>query len=205
MKDDEILLVNSFMLIRRFIEGRGGKFGIQKSIQCHVKQLYYRYGITRDEIESRLIYIFQKRDRHLKYDADRSSLENYVAWFVYYELLTLIEQCQDDKKKPKIVSLSGNNEGEKISMIGCSIEPYERQGINGLINSISPEDELIGEELMEMALEFFGNDDLSVLLGARDRKDEAHRLGIDYCTYCKRLKRKTLRFRSYLNNIGYFD
>ena len=132
MKDDEILLVNSFMLIRRFIEGRSGKFGILKSIQRHVKQLYYRYGITRDEIESRLIYIFQKRERHLKYDADRSSLENYVAWFVYYELLTLIDQCQDYKKKPKTVPLSGNNEGEKISMIGGSLGPYERQGIDAL-------------------------------------------------------------------------
>jgi len=205
VKDDEILLVNSFMLIRKFIEDRGGNLRILKIIQSHVKQLYYRYGITRDEIESRLACIFRERKRHLKYDADRSSLQNYVAWFVYYELLTLIDQCRDYKKKPKTVPLSGNNEGEKISMIGCALEPFERQGINGLINPNTPEDELIGEELMQMALEFFGHDDLSVLLGARDRKDEAHRLGIDYCTYCKRLKRKTLRFRSHLIDIGYFD
>ena len=205
MKDDEILLSHSYTLILKFIDRYGEKSKLLNSIRRHVKHLYYRYGITRSEIASRLFCIFEKRKRHLKYDADRSSLENFVAWFVYYELLTLIDQCRDYKKKPKTVPLSGNNEGEKISMTGCPIEPYERQGIDALINPISPEDELIGEELMEMALEFFGHDDLSVLLGARDRKDEAYRLGIDYCTYCKRLKRKTLRFRSYLNNIGYFD
>ena len=205
MKDDEILLSHSYTLIRRFIDRYGEKSKLLNSIRRHVKHLYYRYGITRSEIASRLFCIFEKRKRHLKYDADRSSLENYVAWFVYYELLTLIDQCQKHLKKPKIVSLSENNEGEKISMTGCPIEPYERQGIDALINPISPEDELIGQELMEMALEFFGNDDMSVLLGARDRKDEAHRLGIDYCTYCKRLKRKTQRFRSYLIDIGYFD
>jgi hypothetical protein len=60
-------------------------------------------------------------------------------------------------------------------------------------------------ELLREAQEFFGYNDLSVLLGATDRHDEADRLGIDYYTYCKRLNRNILQFRSHLKNIGYTD
>ena len=205
MKDNEVLLIDSLMLIMKFIEGRGGKIGIKTSILRNVKQLYHQYGITRDEIASRLFSTFRDRKRHLKYDAERASLENYVAWFVYYQLLTIKEQCRQHLKKWRTVPLSELDYGDKISRIGCSIKPYERQGVDGLTNPNTPEDELIGKELMQMALDFFGDDDVSVLLGARDRADEAERLGVGYYSYCKQLKRKTQQFRSYLENIGYFD
>ena len=202
---DETLLVNSLMLIWSFIDGSGGKFGILKSINRHVKQLYHRFGITRDEIRSRLGYTFQRRQRHLKYNPDRAPLENYVAWFVYYELLTLMDECQRHLNKSRTIPLSELHNGKKISRIGGSIDPYERQGADGLANYNSPEDEYIGKELMQMALDFFGEDDLEVLLGARERIDEAERLGINYYTYCKRLTRKVHRFRSRLQTTGYFD
>ena len=205
MTDEELLLVDCFMLILNFIKGRGGKIGIQNSILRHVKQLYHRYGITRDEIASRLFTTFQDRKRHLKYDAERASLENYVAWFVYYQLLTIKDQCRQHLKKSKTIPLSELYIGDRIPRGGSSIEPYEREGMDGLTNPNTPEDELIGKELLQMALDFFGDEDLSVLLGARDRADEAERLGVDYYSYCKRLKRKTQRFRSYLDKIGYFD
>lgn len=108
-------------------------------------------------------------------------------------------------KKSRTIPLSELYIGDRIPRGGSSIEPYEREGMDGLINLNTPEDELIGKELMQMALDFFGDDDLSVLLGARDRKDEAERIGVDYYSYCKRLKRKTQKFRSHLENIGYFD
>lgn len=203
--DDGILLIQSELLIGDFLEGRGGRFGILNSINRNVKQLYHRYGITRDEIGSRLKYTFLKRSRHIKYDSDRASIDSYVAWFVYYEVLTLMDECQRRLKRCRTIPLSELDIGERVSRIGASVEPYERQGSDGLTNYDSPEDEIIGKELMQMALDFFGKDDLEVLLEARARTEEAERLGIDYYTYCKRLKRKVERFRSHLEAIGYFD
>jgi hypothetical protein len=198
-------LINCLMLVWEFIEGRGGKHGIQKTVQRQVHKIYYKYGIQRDEIVSRLVCIFRDRNRHLKYDPTLSSLEKYVAWFVYYQLLTISSQCREHLKKSRTVPLSELEDGQKISKIGGSINPHEKQVIDGLINSDTPEDELIGKELMHLALDFFGDDDLAVILGARSRAAEAEKLGIDYFTFCKRLKRKTLRFRSYLKNLGYID
>ncbi len=204
MKDNETLLINCMKLIWDYIDGSGGKHGIHKSIQRHVKFLYHRYGITRPEIISRLFYSFQKRECHVKFDPSRSPLKKYVAWFAYYQLLTIKEQCRQHLKKSRTIPLSELFTGDRISRGGCSIKPYERQGIEGLTNSNSPEDEIIGKELMQMALDHFGEADLKVLLGVRDRADEAERLNIDYFTYCKRLTRKTQRFRSYLQEIQYF-
>jgi hypothetical protein len=205
MEGDELILIDCLSLILKFIEGRSGKFGIQKSIQYYVKHLYYRYGITRDQICSRLFYDFRNRKRHIKYDPSRSPLEKYVAWFAYYGLLAIKDQCLRHLNKSKTVPLSELENGEKISRIGCSTQPYEKQGIEALTNSVSPEDELIGKELLLMAEDFFNEHDLAVLLGGRDRHEEAVRLQIDYYTYCKRLNRKILRFRTHLENIGYFD
>jgi hypothetical protein len=193
------------MLMCEFTGNSGRKNSILGSIKHSVKHLYHRYGITRDEIVSILITKFQDRERHLKYDPDQSSLESYVAWFVYYEMLTLKERCRKDLEKSRTVPLSELDGGEKVSRIGCSIKTCERQGIDSVIDSRSPEDEIIGKELLQMALDFFGGDDVAVLLGARDRSEEAGRLSIDYYAYCKRLKRKTIRFKSFLEDIGYLD
>lgn len=64
---------------------------------------------------------------------------------------------------------------------------------------------MIGKELMQMALDFFGEEDLEVLLGAKDRAEEANRLGIKYDTYQKRLERKRQRFKTILIQAGYID
>ena len=92
---------------------------------------------------------------------------------------------------------------ETIKTIGQSIESFERQGIEGLINGDNPEDILMGKQLMETATEHFGNSDLSAILGMKDKRTEAMRLGLDYDSYRKRLQRKLNQFRSILNDDGY--
>jgi hypothetical protein len=205
MKTEEDLLVDCWMLIFNSLKGCGGKTSIHKAIQRNVKHLYHRYGIRREEIESIFCIKFRERRRHLKYDPGLSSLNTYVAKFVYYELLTLKELCRKQLDKSRTIPLSELENGEKLSRSGCSLNAYERHGIDAVINNDSPEDELIGKELMEIALKFFGEKDLSVLLGAKDRQTESARLGVDYFTYCKHLNRKTLKFRSYLKHIGYLE
>jgi len=205
LADEDMFQRECLEMIFQFLENRSGKFKINKSIQRLVKHLYYKYGLCRREIYSQLWWTFRKRNRHLKYEPEKSSLGTFIAWFVYYELLSLKKQCDQNLQKCRTVPLSEIENGQKISRSGCSLWPYERQGFDGLVNSVTPEDELIGMELLREAQEFFGYNDLSVLLGATDRHDEADRLGIDYYTYCKRLNRNILQFRSHLKNIGYTD
>ena len=56
---------------------------------------------------------------------------------------------------------------------------------------------------MQLALDFFGQDDLEVLLGVKIRSEESRRLGISYEAYQKRLGRKRSRFQSFLREMGY--
>jgi hypothetical protein len=76
-------------------------------------------------------------------------------------------------------------------------------GIEGIINDENPEDILMGKQLMEMAMNHFGDSDLAVILGLKDKRDEAKRIGLDYDSYRKRLQRKLNQFRSILNGDGY--
>ena len=206
MIDEDMILINCWSLISRFVKKRGRQTGLLKSVQYMVHCLYYNFNVERKEIISDLNDTFETRKRHLKFDPERSSLEKYVMWFVYYELLTLVQKRQKEFKEARknTIPLADLESGERIKdRIGCSLTPYERQGIYGLIDNISPEDELLKKELAQIAMDFFGPDDLAVLLGARDRKEEAERLGIDYFAYSKRLERKVQRFKSHLQDIDY--
>ncbi|BBO93224.1 hypothetical protein [Desulfosarcina ovata] len=74
--------------------------------------------------------------------------------------------------------------------MGTSIESLERDGVEGLIDEDDPERILLGKELLEAAVNHFGKSDLAVILGLKETRAEAKRLGIRYDTYRKRLQRK---------------
>ena len=61
----------------------------------------------------------------------------------------------------------------------------------------------MGKELVKMANDHFGDNDLAVILGLKSKRAEAKRLGINNDTYRKRLQRKLAKFRSILNENGY--
>ncbi|WP_155325613.1 hypothetical protein [Desulfosarcina ovata] len=77
-----------------------------------------------------------------------------------------------------------------IDTMGTSIESLERDGVEGLIDEDDPERILLGKELLEAAVNHFGKSDLAVILGLKETRAEAKRLGIRYDTYRKRLQRK---------------
>jgi hypothetical protein len=205
MIESDPLLDEATYLITKFIHDFDTKFKINGSIEKLIKQLDYKHGIERGELLSCLFEIFKKRERHLKYDPSKSSFEIYVAYFTYYSLLNLTIEYKRYLKRFNTISLSHMSEEEIISKPGKSTDYYERQSIEGLIDSVTPEDNIMFKELLEMATDFFGQDDLSVLIDEKDRKAEAKRLEIDYETYRKRLNRKCVKFRSILKANGYFD
>jgi hypothetical protein len=200
---DDDLLFDCLLLVFQFIDNRNREYKIQSCINRLVKYLYGKYRVYRDDIEGYLSKRFIERRRHLKYDPERSSLEIYVGYFVYYGLLDLICECQRHRERCLEVPLSQLNFGERVSTAGRPAENFEDFGIEGLTNRISPEDEIIGKELMELADGFFEELDLAVLLGAVDRKTAAQKMGRSYVNYRKHLNRQVARFRSFIKDYGY--
>ena len=204
MKFKTRLLIESYKLIYRYIR-QGGNLWINRSIQKNVKWLYHRYGITRKEIIEFLKWRFKSQKWHHKFNPNRSCLNTYVLNFCYYGILSLVRECKKHDAGINHIPLSQNPKGDKISPIGRSYESYEQRGSADLVDSNTPEELLIGKELMQMALDFFGKEDLEVLLGVKDRETEAERLGISYDAFLKRLNRKRARFQSILKKTDYLD
>lgn len=205
MKPETRILIESYRLITRFI-WQGSKLWMNHSIQKRVKWLYHRYGITRKEIIEHLKWKYKGQKKHKRHDPNLSCLKTYVLTFCYYGVLSLVREMRKHDAHLSLIPLDQYFQGEKINgRSGASYEPYEQEGIEGLVEPNNPEDILIGKELMQMALDFFGEEDLEVLLGAKDRTAEADRLGISYDAYLKRLDRKRQRFKTILIQAGYID
>ncbi len=203
MRDNDDLLEECWMLIFDYIELQNSRLRIQARISYLVKNLYGKFDVSRGEIIFKLYEIFKKRERHLKYDSSRSPLELYVAHFVLNELKTLICKCQKKREKRNEIVFSQLPHRETVSTIGRSIDPYEKAGLEGLVNPHTPEDYIIYNQLMDFAGRYFGQTDLEVLLGISDRKTTAEKLGRNYYCYCKRLARKVDNFRRIIKRYGY--
>jgi len=197
------ILAESCRLIYRFIY-HGGNIWMNHGIQARVHWLYYRYGMTREEIIEYLKWQFERQRKHRKFNPDKSCLETYVLNFTYYALLDFVRKCKKHEAGgKKEIPFSKLVDDESIDRIGSSIESFERQGIEDLIDEDDPENILIGKELMRMTTDYFGENDLSVILGLKSRRAEARRLGIKYDTYRKRLQRKLAKFISFIIDHGY--
>lgn len=197
------ILVDSYKLIYRFIY-HSGKIWMNKAIQKRVRWLYHRYEMTREEIIEYVKWQFKRQRKHRKFKPDKSCLETYVLNFTYFALLEFVRQCKKHESGgEKEITFSELADSESIHRIGSSIESFERQGIEGLMDEDDPERIVIRKELMNLATDYFGDNDLAVILGIRSTRAEARRLGIKYDTYRKRLQRKLAKFRSILRNMGY--
>jgi len=177
---------------------------MNQSIQKLVKLLYYQYGVSRKEIIEHLKWKFEDQGYHERYNPNYSCMKTYVLNFCYYGVLSLVRECERlDNCKAHIKQPGGKD--DHVQAIGRAYEPYEEDGIEGFVDSDTPEDLILAKELMQMALDHFGQADLEVLLGVRDRISEAKNLGLSYDAYLKRLHRKRRSFRSILKDTGYID
>jgi hypothetical protein len=197
------VLIDSCKLIYRFIY-HGGNIWMNHGIQARVRWLYWKYGMTRIEIIEYVKWDFERKKKHRKFDPEKSCLETYVLTFTYFALLTLVRQCKKHEAGGKEeIPFSQLSKDTSIQTMGSSIESFEREGVEGLIDEDDPEMIFMGKELLQVAADHFGNNDLDVIFGLKDKRAEAERLGIDYDTYRKRLQRKLAKFRSILKDDGY--
>jgi hypothetical protein len=197
------VLVESYRLIHRYVY-RGGKIWKNIIIQKRVKWLYHRYGMTRQDIIEYVKWKYRAQQKHRKFDPGKSCLETYVLNFTYFTLTSLVRRFRKyDAASKKEIPLSQLQDIDPIVSMGNSIRSLERTDIDGLIYQENPEDILIASELIALARDYIGDDDLAVIIGLKKREDEAERLGVEYDTYRKRLQRKLSKFKDILNDAGY--
>ena len=160
--------------------------------------------MTREEIIEHVKWQFKRQRKHRKFNPNKSCLETYVLNFTYFTLLEFVRQCKKHEAGgEKEITFSELADSEPIHRIGSSIESFERRGIEGLIDEDDPERIVMGNELMKIATDYFGDNDLAVILGLRGKRAEARRLGFKYDAYRKRLQRKVAKFRSIVEDMGY--
>jgi hypothetical protein len=127
-----------------------------------------------------------------------------MAHYANYSLLNLMRKQQRLNGGCREVSLPSELDDVLDGREQDSLSPLQ---YNLLLERLSegntPEDYFIERELLEKMEDHFGKDDVLVLLGQEDRKEEACRKGIEYETYRKRLYRKKVVFQTVLTEIDY--
>ena len=201
--DKMTLLIESYWLIKKSLS-KNGKFKINKEIQKNVKYLNKMYGLDRDDIHSYLFEDFITKKLYRKYDSEKTKLSTFIAHCTNNNLRSLRRKYDSVDKNYREIPLKDDS-GYRISRKrgSVSLSMLERCGVEGVIESSTPEDYYFAKELMDLMKDFYSENEILVLLGYKDRRTEAERLSIPYFTYCKRLDRKKLDFKLILQEAGY--
>jgi len=201
--DNRDLLDQSYPLIQWSLSKKG-KFKINRIIQSKVERLKQDYGLEHDEILNSQCEQFLGKKIYRNYD-QTTSKSTFIVHCTNYGLNREIRKLNRQKKNYSEVSLEEFLPENSDDQLGSSLGYLEKLGITGLYETDTPEDLCIAKELLGIILDHFGKDDTMVLLGIKDRRDEAERLSIKYHTYCKRLKRKVQSFIPILKQHGYLN
>ena len=201
--DNEDIRDQSYPLIQWSLSNKG-KFKINRSIQSKVERLKQDYGFEHDEILNSQCEHFLGKKIYRKYDETKSK-STFIVHCTNYGLNREIRKQHRQKNNYTEVALVDFLPENSDDQLGSSIGYLEKLGIDGLYEADTPEDLCIAKELLGLILDHFGKDDTQVLLGIKDRQDEAERLSIKYHTYCKRLNRKVQSFIPILKQHGYLN
>ena len=177
-------------------------FKINRIIGYKTRRLKYEYGLEDDEILNVLFDEFLSKKLYEKITPEKT-LSTFMVHTTNYGLNVQLRKQQQEKRNYPSISLDGLAEESSDGYCGSAISFLEMLGTDGLVDYTTPEDLVIGKELMELIIDHFGEDDAEVLLGYSDRHTESNRLSIRYETYCKRLSRKIQSFLPILKNAGY--
>jgi hypothetical protein len=201
MKDNDTILEQSFELFQKILSNKG-RLDLNRKINRKIHRLHRDFGFDSKEVLGSLVEVYLIKKLHEKYQAEKA-LSTFILHIINYTLNALIRKCDIQHHRHNHISL------EKILKDGCgnldevSLDFLERLGAEGLVEFTTPEDLIIGKQLLELMIEHYGIEDVMVLLGFEDRHAAAERLNMAYDSYCKRLMRKTLLFLPVLEKAGY--
>ena len=200
------LLTKSFEFIKCSISKRG-KFKINKRIQMQVLDLKEKYGLKDDEIVDMLFDQYLESKYYEEYDENRSKLSTFVVNYVDKNISNITNRYrrQNSKKNRERIPINKYSHDPIYWKGRCSYADLEELCHESTVEPVTPEDILIENETIEQIAEHlndhFGEYDLLVLLGRKDRTSAAKENGKNYWAYCKHLRRKVDEFMEILEKF----
>jgi hypothetical protein len=202
----DIIIEKSYELFRWALS-HCGRFPINESIQKKVRILSEIFGIDSEDILHDLFTQYLEKEDYKRFDPQRGKLSTYINVYTNRWLYHEIRRYERINNKFKIEKLPDDYEDalDQENRVDHSLWFYEKIGRQeNLMETITPEDYYDAKELWELIVKNVGINDSLVLIGVKDIKLEAERLGLDYYTYCQRLNRKKRILKERLQKYGYW-
>jgi hypothetical protein len=200
----EDLLTGSYQQFRWALS-HCGKGSINKRIQRKVRILDEILGLDRDDILHELFDNYLVKKHYRKFDPKRGRLSTFITHYTDKYLNHIIRKYNTlDNHRIDTIPEDYEDALDDNNRARHSLSFYEKRGlVDELIETRTPEDLFIAKELWEVIVKIVGLNDTLVLMGLKDRHEEAERKGMNYYSYCQRLHRKKLLLRSVLRELGY--
>jgi len=196
------LLEQSFELFQKILSN-GGKLDINRKIRHKMNRLYRQHGFSADEVLNILVEWYLLKKLGEKHQLE-NALSTFIVHSINYTLSSLLRKCDTHRRHYSEISLEKLLRDMGGNLDEVSLDFLTGIGAESLVDFTTPEEMIIGKELLELMINHYGLDDVLVLLGYESRQAAADRLEMPYDTFCKRLLRKTLLFLPVLHQAGYF-
>ena len=164
----------------------------------------YYINQTKELVFDELTFNYFTRRHYEKYDG-KHSISTWIQTYIYYNINNLVRKHTPKPFDPKKgVDDRSDIFDEAYVNYRLPLEDYWNS-VEMKDPTLNPESILIGKELLEMVLAYFGELDTQVMLGIRSNVDVALAQGIREDTYNKRLYRRKQLFKEELDRIGYLN
>jgi hypothetical protein len=157
---------------------------------------------TKERIIRELYFNYFERGHYRKYDR-KHSLSTWVVNYIYKNINNLVR-----KYRPRSLDEDVDDRSDIFdeAYVNFRVEYEDYLDFANISTSTDdPENILLAKELMNLMLGFFGELDLQVLLGMRDRYEVSEAQELTYDAYTKRLNKRVERFIRILKRLGYLD
>ena len=191
----------SLELLLKIVSNKG-KLKINRQIHYKINLLCQKYGFEFDEVINLFVELYLSKKMFEKYTFE-NAFSTFIVHCVNYTLNGLLRKCDTHRRHFHEISLEKIIRDSTGNLDEVSLDFLDRINATGLVDFTTPEDMLIGKELLGLMIKHYGRENVLVLLGYEDRQAAADRLGMQYESFCKRLSRKTLLFLPVLNQAGY--
>ena len=190
MKDKDLSKQQLLDVLKMTVDGRGW-FPRNRAIYHFTEELTGKYFYSKKELFDSIKSYIVENDIQRR---NGTTLGTHYTNIVYYYLSNLVEKERNKHKQFTLLS--------SFDRIGVGGDFYNRI-IDNYTDNTTPESDLIEKQFIEIIRSLFSPLELDCLLGFTTRKATAREAGNNYEYYCKRLNRKMVKIRRFLEQEGY--
>ena len=205
--DHEEQLAESYRLFNDILSGTG-KLNLNVSIAKKVKELD-KHGLSKNDLLHIIFANYIDSKSYHRFDRAKASLVTYLLNVTNNQLKQILRDCKAGHMGyDKLISWEEfyrDSDFDEEGRLGSSLGYWENRGVPGLSTKTTPEDILVEKELRDLLEEHYGKFDADIIMGGKDRKVAAKKLGMKYFSYCKRLQRNKDSFLPVLVVAGYIN